>query len=272
MRRLLWATLLIGGALAACGSSRSTFDENTDGGSGYGGGADAGPSPPAPPAFGDGSTSVDGSNADGCAPNLTGVIRDFMSSHPDFEKALGDDRGLVQQNLGVDGKPVYAPAGATATVSGQASFDQWYRDVAGVNQKMLYTLPLTKGPNGISTFDSNAFFPIDNMLFGNETNPHNYHFTFELHTEFVYRGGEVFTFVGDDDVFTFINGKLAIDLGGIHGGETASVDLDAQSTALGIAKGGKYPMDIFQAERHTTESNFRVDTTIEFTNCAPILK
>jgi hypothetical protein len=31
-------------------------------------------------------------------------------------------------------------------------------------------------------------------------------------------------------------------------------------------------MDIFQAERHTTESNFRVGTTIEFTNCAPILK
>ena len=30
--------------------------------------------------------------------------------------------------------------------------------------------------------------------------------------------------------------------------------------------------DIFHAERHTTESHFRIDTTIEFTNCVPIIR
>jgi fibro-slime domain-containing protein len=39
--------------------------------------------------------------------------------------------------------------------------------------------------------------------------------------------------------------------------------LDAQAAELGIAAGGSYAMDIFHAERHTSSSNFRIETTIE---------
>jgi fibro-slime domain-containing protein len=39
--------------------------------------------------------------------------------------------------------------------------------------------------------------------------------------------------------------------------------LDQQAAALGITPGHSYPMDIFQAERHTTASNFRIETTID---------
>lgn len=208
----------------------------------------------------------------GCGPNLVAVLRDFHDTHPDFEKFDGTDHGIVAATLGVDEKPVYASATTTPTTTGRADFDQWYRDVPGVNVSMQLPLTFTKGVSGISTYDQPSYFPFDNLGFGNEGRNHNFHFTTELHTEFQYRGGEIFTFTGDDDLWTFINGQLAIDLGGVHVAQTMSVDLDAKASALGIVKGKTYPLAVFSAERHTTESHFRIDTSIEFTNCVPIIR
>ena len=89
--------------------------------------------------------------------------------------------------------------------------------------------------------------------------------------EFKYSGGEIFTFRGDDDVFVFVNNKLAIDLGGVHRAETGQLDLDEQAAMLQISPGNTYPIDFFQAERHTTESSFRIETSLQFSNCTPII-
>lgn len=209
----------------------------------------------------------------GCGNNLTGVVRDFKQAHDDFEEFsfIGDDRGIVQAQLGADHKPVYAGNPKTPTTSGRANFEQWFRDVPGVNQSVFVTLPFQDKGGGLSTYDNSQFFPIDGMLFGNEGHPHNYHFTFELHTRFLYRGGEVFHFRGDDDVFTFINGKQVVDLGGIHLPQETTVNLDEQATRLGLERGKSYDLDFFFAERHQTMSNFRIDTTLFFTDCTIII-
>ncbi len=224
----------------------------------------------------DGATVGDGANGVGdsgnrCGKTLTGTLRDFKEDHPDFEFKIGDDPGIVQTTLGADGKPVYAGSADNPTTTSKENFDQWFRDVAGVNQAVSFPITLSK-VGSVYTYENGAFFPLDGKAFGNETRDHNFHFTYELKTTFQYNGGETFKFVGDDDLFVFINKKLAIDLGGVHGAQTAEVNLDAEATKLGIEKGKVYPLDFFFAERHTSESNFRIDTTLDFVSCGDEIK
>jgi fibro-slime domain-containing protein len=204
-----------------------------------------------------------GSDAGANCGQLIAIMRDFKDDHPDMEKTIATVKGLVKDDLGPDDKPVYAPPGPTAVTAGQASFDQWYRDVPGVNMRFSIPLPLAQVGPGMFMFADSAFFPLDNQGFGNQGRPHNFHFTTEIHATFKYRGGEHFTFTGDDDVFVFVNKKLAIDLGGVHAPQSATIDFDAQAAALGITKGNVYAFDAFHAERHTVMSNFRVETSIE---------
>lgn len=261
-------------------------------------GADAGfaASPPGTFVAGDASTGVFVNDAapsvDASMPSvLTAAIRDFKfydandpTTDPDFENppndgaSSWDDHYIVTSALGADGKPVYANAtGTTLTTHGKASFDEWYNDVANSNIHVDYPIPLSQQADGSYGYDSSVsgvpydipeqtgdgFFPIDDgspyaTAFGDQGAPHNYSFTVELHTVFTYRGGEYFSFRGDDDVFVYINGALVIDLG-IHGPETQMVDVDT----LGLTAGQAYPLDFFSAERHVTGSNIKFETTLD---------
>jgi fibro-slime domain-containing protein len=187
------------------------------------------------------------------------------------------DAAIVAGALDSDGKPRYArPSGATLTTHGAAAFAQWYRDIPGTNIRVDYPLALIAGSDGTYAYDSDVqgvlydaggssrmFFPLDDgspytTAFGDQGDPHNYSFTVEAHTTFTYHGGETFHYRGDDDVFVYIDGKLVINLGGIHGPEDGQVDLDT----LGLIRGNRYPLDFFFAERHKTGSNVLIETTL----------
>ncbi|MEM6855031.1 MAG: fibro-slime domain-containing protein [Planctomycetota bacterium] len=230
---------------------------------------------------------------------LEGTLRDFKIDHPDMQnpnKSYGVKTGLVEDYLdgpvGV-GKPVLAAGdSARGMITGEESFNQWFRDVEGVNKSSNYSITLEplSGSPGVYFFarekqasDSSEryFFPMDEVTDSDETwgdfqnvstGNHNFYFTYELRTLFTFTPRKdredpdqdlTFKFVGDDDVWVFINGKLAVDIGGVHGQANGSVNLDDVADSLGLEYNGIYELVLFFAERHTTESNFRIETTLQ---------
>jgi fibro-slime domain-containing protein len=204
-------------------------------------------------------------------PKLNATVRDFSDTHPDFEQLTipGQlDQGIVEFELDADDKPVYAKHASTPTTTGKEYFDMWFHD-APENVTLTTKIALQRSSTDpeIYVYENDAFFPIDDRGLGNQGRPHNYHFTLELATRFRYVGGETFSFSGDDDLWVFINRRLAIDIGGRHNTLYGEVNLDEQADELGIAPDNDYALHLFFAERHTVGSHFNVRTTIAEFDC-----
>jgi len=183
-------------------------------------------------------------------------------AYPVFES---DTAGRVRQS-------------STDAVTSPDSFRQWFRDIPGVNASVPLDVTLVREPGtNVYVFDDrtdpffqnrNGFFPINNELFGNSAgSSKNFHFTFELDTQFVYREGQdqIFTFSGDDDVFVYVDDQLVIDIGGVHGATRQTVQLDRLDW---LEDGQRYSLKFFFAERHRTQSNFRIETTLNLQSAA----
>ena len=123
---------------------------------------------------------------------ITGIIRDFQQSHPDFERVGGGGNpdltivgplGTIIDNPGAPTSPVAAsdprnpiydappqvePAGTLDTTSTKANFDQWYTtdlSVTPVNKAVTCTIKLVKVSTDpdppLYEFNDSSFFPID---------------------------------------------------------------------------------------------------------------
>lgn len=212
------------------------------------------------------------------------LYRDFLYSettspgpgHPDFETFYGGGtKGLVKDRLDMTGMPDFLAA--QGQITSADSFYTWWHETQpdgtpNPYEKLVYldkagqptTLTLPKLSNDTYQFSSTSFFPLDGLGWNATSMPqvsngHNFSFDSELRYQFTYQGGEVLSFRGDDDVWVFINDRLAVDLGGLHTQLAASITLDdAAASMLGLTKGGMYEIAVFQAERHTSASDYQL--------------
>jgi len=90
---------------------------------------------------------------------------------------------------------------------------------------------------------------------------HNFHFTTQVTYWFKYDAAATarLDFTGDDDVWVFLNDRLAVDLGGVHQPVDGSVTISAATAATyGLTDGQVYKLNIFHAERKKESSSFRL--------------
>lgn len=215
-------------------------------------------------------------------------------SNPEFnpDEIGGVYKGMVMDTLNSERKPVvgpkiffskfihkwfkpWTPGDYTIPVytGPTGEFDRTVRvgyDTAFKNVVITDSLPFLRTKDSIYQFERSGangtpeFFWIDGKGFGNEPDgyQHNFSFTMELHTFFTYEKGLRFEFLGDDDVWAFVNKQLVLDLGGIHGSQSGIVKMDSIGPVLGLIEGEVYSFDFFYAERHVTKSCIKITTNM----------
>lgn len=156
--------------------------------------------------------------------------------------------------------------------SGTYSFEAGY---SGTKKDVQYDRESGTIYNGTNEGDESGFYPLEGLgyeqkgLLKNTSFTDGKHrnggFTLRGESQFVYKKGAnlYFTFTGDDDVYMYINGVLAMDLGGAHGRNTKTVNLNKVADKCGLVDGQVATFTFFYMERCSDASTFGIETNME---------
>ena len=182
------------------------------------------------------------------------------------------EQGLVESSLDENDLPV-AKAGKLVTNRG-LDFGKWFDAVEGESAEYVGTLQLKYTADEAKfEFLAPDFYPLDEAEFSasDEVNSdgHNHLFTMNFAVPFTVlkSGEETFEITADDDTFVFLDGKLVLDMGGVHEVTTGAVKIGAdgrvfasvdnedwQRTDVALTAGELATLKIFHADRDSSES------------------
>jgi hypothetical protein len=124
---------------------------------------------------------------------------DLMGSYSGKRLIMQNNAGYHHDVLNLCGSPAPAICGdvtndtlgasggvSTAAITSVESFEEWFKDQMGTNLSAPHTIVLTDNGSGIYEYSTAAFHPIDDRLFGNEGEDHNFNLTFSFSATFVF--------------------------------------------------------------------------------------
>lgn len=187
------------------------------------------------------------------------------------------ETGMTEPTLDENYLPI-AQGGSLLPDRGMKNdFARWFSTVDGKSKNYASTIDLRyDGTTASFSYENDDFYPLTKIVVPDESvnsDGKNHLFTFNLGVPFevMGEGKEAFSISADDDTWVYVNDKIVLDMGGIHGvtsgrfkiqdnGEvyTAVADEALAYSGVKLNNGEAAVVRIFHADRDSAESAIRM--------------